>query len=94
MELILLGLSVGLLLLHGLALVWLWQLRRKMNIPADMAGAGDQVPSAGEALPSDPESWYVSDAEQAQQERELMKESDKRAMNSKHGFIGQPWIKR
>ena len=78
MDLILLGLGVGLLALHGLALVWLWQLRRRTSTPANTAGAGDQGPSAGAALPSDPESWYVSDAEQAQRERELIRASGKR----------------
>ena len=91
MELILLVLSVGLLLLHGLALVWLWQLRRKMNIPAkrdEGAEAITTTPREVNDAAHDEAHWFVSDAEQAMRERELVRASGKRVTE------GEPWTRR
>ena len=78
MDTILIVLSVllfGLYALVSLVLVVVWQIHRRMRTPAKTLHA----PTAGEALPPEPESWYVSDAEQAQRERELVRQSVKRA---------------
>lgn len=84
--------SVLLLGLHGLALVWLWQIR-KMNIRVErheqvIQHHGLTGPDSDTATPETPRealNWFVSDAEQAAQERELMKQSAQRAAHDYRG---------
>ena len=74
-----------LLVLHGVVLVWLWQIRQSMNTPAKREPEGKGHDEDTEVIREDtegsrePTAWYVSDQEQAQQELELIRLSQRRA---------------
>ena len=91
MELILLLMALVLLPLHGLALVWLWQLRRSMSTRADRdegAVVPTMTPRERNDAAHDEAHWFVSDAEQAMRERELVRASGKRVTEA------EPWHRR
>ncbi|TSA51872.1 MAG: hypothetical protein D4R44_06935 [Actinobacteria bacterium] len=76
MESLWLSASLLFLALHCLALAWLWQIRRQMNTPADRT---ERAPASdAEGTHEENESWLVSDAEQAQQEQQLLRQSQRR----------------
>lgn len=80
---LLLSASLVLLALHCLALVWLWQIRQAMRTPANVTRIAPHAEAAGpEEIPTthrEAEQWFVSDAEQAERERELIRGSHARA---------------
>ena len=89
MELFLLLASLVLLALHVLALVWLWQIRRRMSTCVEPKGSEFMTPETPRGMQRDEaEQWFVSDAEQAQREREMIRASGQRATE------GESWQRR